>query len=41
MRAFEKSSTVLSVLAEMGLNDSKDFRGKDTCAMLLKKFQFL
>jgi len=36
MRAFEKSPAVLSWLPEMGLTDLEDFRGKDTCAMLLK-----
>lgn len=36
MKAFEKSSTILSMLAEMGPTDLKGFRGKDTCAMLLK-----
>lgn len=30
MKALEKSSTVLSVLAKTGPTDLKDFQGKDT-----------
>lgn len=41
MKAFEKSSTILSVLAEMGLIDLKDSQGKDTSAKLLKNTIFL